>query len=344
VTISDKTLKIVWSEAGGRCSICRILVLTPGTEADDPSVFGELAHIVAKRMGGPRAGGLDEDKLDRHENLMLLCNKHHKQIDDQPNHFTVERLRQIKRDHAEWVASHGEGSRRLRLVSDPSHPEPKRLNIVANGHQLWPMIQECKATKWRIPDRVTDEETEDLMVEFLDTVKEYADISEDLHSVRDHRDAAKALSEYIRQLAERGYLVGAFMRRLLLTGGTSSEPCPWGELIIEIQGAEEAQIVDADGKQMGTTVGPFARKLARLTFLRWLDGYASVHPGEPAPLTQFFDGARPPAQQEHLWRSLIRGLHNEGLILAFESLDFWSSSATLTDKGSAELENSSPDR
>jgi hypothetical protein len=91
VAISDRTLKIVWSEAGGRCSICRVLVLTPGTEDDDPSVFGELAYIVAKSPGGPRSGGLGADKLDLHEDRMLLCNKHHKQVDDQRNHFTVEK-------------------------------------------------------------------------------------------------------------------------------------------------------------------------------------------------------------------------------------------------------------
>jgi hypothetical protein len=317
-------------------------VLTPGTEADDPSVFGELAHIVARRAGGPRAGGLDEDKLDSHENLMLLCNKHHKQVDDQPNHFTVDRLHQIKRDHTEWVASQGDGARRMRLVSDPAYPEPKKLSIIANGHQLWPMIQECVGTGWRIRDRVADEEAEDLMVEFLDMVKDYADILDDLRSVREHRDAAKALGEYIRRLAERGYLVGAFMRRSLLTGGVSSEPRPWPELMIEIQAADAAQIVDADGNQMGTSAGAVSRELARLMFLHWLDGYASDHPGQPAPLTEFFDGARPSAQQEQLWRGLIRGMHNEGLILAFESLDFWSSSATLTDKGRAEKATKQP--
>jgi hypothetical protein len=74
VAYTGKTLRIVWTEAGGKCCICRVLVLTPGTETDDPSVFGELAHIIAKNPGGPRAGGLDPDQLDSHGNLMLLCN------------------------------------------------------------------------------------------------------------------------------------------------------------------------------------------------------------------------------------------------------------------------------
>ncbi len=77
-----------------------------------PSIFGEEAHIVARSPGGPRAGELDEAKIDNHENLILLCSEHHKQVDDQSNHVTVERLRQIKRAHNEWVASLGEDERR----------------------------------------------------------------------------------------------------------------------------------------------------------------------------------------------------------------------------------------
>jgi len=118
MAISERTRKIVWVEAGGRCAICRRQVLTPATETDDPSIFGEEAHIVARSPGGPRAGGLAEEKIDSHENLILLCSVHHKQVDDQPNYFTVERLREIKQAHGEWVASLGEGERRPSIQAE----------------------------------------------------------------------------------------------------------------------------------------------------------------------------------------------------------------------------------
>jgi HNH endonuclease len=113
MTISDKARRIVWIQSGGRCSICRRQVLTPATETDDPSIFGEEAHIVARSPGGPRAGECDKTKIDSHENLILLCSEHHKQVDDQSNHFTVEQLRQIKQTHIEWVASLGENERQM---------------------------------------------------------------------------------------------------------------------------------------------------------------------------------------------------------------------------------------
>ncbi|MER7677250.1 HNH endonuclease [Streptomyces sp. NPDC096934] len=101
--VSEKTRKIVWAEAGGRCAICRGEAITPGTDCDDPSVFGEEAHLVARSKGGPRFGNLDVGSRHNHMNLLLLCSRHHKQIDDQPHHFTVERLREIKERHAAWV-------------------------------------------------------------------------------------------------------------------------------------------------------------------------------------------------------------------------------------------------
>jgi hypothetical protein len=54
VAISDRTRKILWARAGGRCSICRTIVVTEETEADAPSVFGEEAHIISAAPNGPR--------------------------------------------------------------------------------------------------------------------------------------------------------------------------------------------------------------------------------------------------------------------------------------------------
>jgi hypothetical protein len=316
--------------------MCREQVLTPGTETDDPSIFGELAHIVARRAGGPRAGGLDESKLDSHDNLMLLCNKHHKQVDDQPGHFTVEKLRGIKASHAKWVASLGAAPRQMGLVPDPAYPTPRQLTIIATGHQLWTMIQDCAATSYTYPDRLPEDDA-DYIVDFLDLIRDYADLKEDLTSVRQHRDAGKALAEYINDLGQRGYLVGAYMQRLLLGGGAGGEPMSLVDLHVQVQRADDAVIVDKEGKRLG--VNDFSRDGSRLFFLWWLGQYGAEHPGEPAPLAGFFREGQPSERQEQFWRDLIRELRNEGLILCFESLEFWSSSATLTDQGRATLES-----
>ena len=86
--------------------MCRVQVATSRTDADDPSVFGEEAHIVARSPGGPRAGQVTDP--DGYDNLILLCSKDHKRIDDQATWYTVERLMAIKLAHETWVKTQDE--------------------------------------------------------------------------------------------------------------------------------------------------------------------------------------------------------------------------------------------
>lgn len=80
----------------------------------------------------------------------------------------------------------------MRLIPDPA---PKQLLIIANGNKLWPMVHECVATSYSFPDHLPGED-EDLVVGFLDMVRDYGDISEDLQSVPP-RDATGAVSVFL---------------------------------------------------------------------------------------------------------------------------------------------------
>jgi hypothetical protein len=126
MAVSDRTRKILWVRAGGRCSICRDQLVTEGTDTDDPSVFGEEAHIIGQSPNGPRAGHCAD--VDGHENLILLCRRHHKQIDDQVEYFTVDRLREIKIAHEAWIAKLGDPSR-LRFRQDGARPDAANAAI-----------------------------------------------------------------------------------------------------------------------------------------------------------------------------------------------------------------------
>ncbi|KJY41500.1 hypothetical protein VR41_12385 [Streptomyces sp. NRRL B-1568] len=247
MSVSEKTRKILWVQAGGLCAICKEQVITPGTASDDPSVFGEEAHIVARSEGGPRAGGLAEDLINHHTNLILLCSKDHKRVDDQPNHFTVERLRLIKSEHEAWVRSVVDADKScLRVVPDPLFPQPRALKLITRGNPLWNMIKESVTFEYGIPDGLHDHD-EDLIIEFMDLLRDYLDIAGDLVSVRENRDAEKALQQYISRLAERGFLVGAYVRHMLLKGGSAEAPTPWPMLRVEVQPATLAEVTDESG-------------------------------------------------------------------------------------------------
>jgi SMODS-associated and fused to various effectors sensor domain len=62
--------------------------------------FAENAHVVAFQQGGPRGDVPDRPAdIDNVDNLMLLCRRDHKLIDDNPRRYTVEELNAHKREH-----------------------------------------------------------------------------------------------------------------------------------------------------------------------------------------------------------------------------------------------------
>lgn len=107
MSISLKTHKILWAKSGNRCAMpdCRKELVENETETDDPSVIGDEAHIVAREQDGPRGESeLPKDDRDKFDNLLLLCKIHHKIIDDQVEYYTVEKLKEIKKQHLFWVS------------------------------------------------------------------------------------------------------------------------------------------------------------------------------------------------------------------------------------------------
>jgi HNH endonuclease len=101
---AQRTRKILWTRAADRCAICRCkLTKDPVHSADREAVLGVECHIIARGKGGPRSGGIKSRELDDYRNLILLCPTHHKEVDDQPNEYTIEVLQKIKRKHEAWV-------------------------------------------------------------------------------------------------------------------------------------------------------------------------------------------------------------------------------------------------
>lgn len=245
MAISEKTRKIIWIEAAGRCAICKEQVLTRGTGHDDLSVFGQEAHIVGKSSGGPRAGGLSLELIDHHSNLILLCSKHHKQIDDQPNDFTVDRLRKIKAYHAAWAAAFGDSGGRMRLVPDPSFPQPVVLTVVTRGNPLWMMIKQSIAFEYALPDHLPSGD-EDLIIEFLDMIRDHLDVAHEIEGVHENREVEKVFQGYIGRLAERQFVVGASIRHMLLVDGRPGA-LAWPLLRVEVQSIAEAKFADVNG-------------------------------------------------------------------------------------------------
>lgn len=112
MSISLKTHKMLWGRAGSKCAFpgCRKDLVVDATETDDESVVGEECHIIARKSDGARGvSDLTEEQRDKYDNLVMMCNVHHKVIDDQPGEYTVQRLKEIKKAHEQWVKQSLEG-------------------------------------------------------------------------------------------------------------------------------------------------------------------------------------------------------------------------------------------
>lgn len=90
-SVTDK----LYIRAGGRCQLCNKDVLTNNVHCKEIN-HGNIAHIVASSMDGPRGNDKSFELSQKLDNLMLLCPECHKYIDDNPNYYTEEKLYEIK--------------------------------------------------------------------------------------------------------------------------------------------------------------------------------------------------------------------------------------------------------
>lgn len=94
------TIKRLFMQSGGQCAFpnCTRKMIAE----DGKTVVGEIAHIQAANKNGARYYPLisDEERAD-FPNLMLLCDEHHKMIDNKENEniYTIELLKKWKAEH-----------------------------------------------------------------------------------------------------------------------------------------------------------------------------------------------------------------------------------------------------
>lgn len=97
--IPQKVRYLLWAKSAGRCHLCnRPLWRDDHMQIELP--FGQVAHIIGDRPGGPRGDlVLSPAYCKDINNLMLLCPEHHKTIDELYETFTDDDLRLLKTEH-----------------------------------------------------------------------------------------------------------------------------------------------------------------------------------------------------------------------------------------------------
>ncbi len=103
--ISDSKKMILMGLCGGKCEFrgCEKSIVQDMLTGEK-SNFSNYAHIVASSENGPRGDKTLSTQLSNDENnIMVLCRDHHKEIDDFPEKYTVDILKDMKREHEAYI-------------------------------------------------------------------------------------------------------------------------------------------------------------------------------------------------------------------------------------------------
>jgi hypothetical protein len=104
MAIAVNEIKKLWGLAGGRCSAPECgRECVPFLDAENPTVIGEMAHVIPQSRKGPR--GDEKAGEDKYENLILFCPTDHTIVDKAPKKFPREKLLDWKKVHEEKVAA-----------------------------------------------------------------------------------------------------------------------------------------------------------------------------------------------------------------------------------------------
>ena len=138
MSIKEKTIKILWSNAAGVCSFksCDKKLTTDGAEGIPAYTIGEMAHIKGNRPGSNRHDPTQsQDDRDDYKNLILLCPTHHTEIDKPENEklYSIEVLYEMKKEHENFISN-----RLNTMVIDSLEDLKDHISIyLSENHQAW---------------------------------------------------------------------------------------------------------------------------------------------------------------------------------------------------------------
>ncbi|HZS20418.1 MAG TPA: HNH endonuclease signature motif containing protein [Pseudonocardiaceae bacterium] len=138
--VQESVRRRLWQTGNGMCYMCK-KELDSGNSKLQPSA--KVAHIIARGPTGPRANP-DVPIATRNaiENLMLMCPDCHDKIDNNPGHYTVDLLRELKTQHEVWavgIRQSGQPWRQRYLTVD--FVNLPRILALPGGEAIWDAAQ-----------------------------------------------------------------------------------------------------------------------------------------------------------------------------------------------------------
>lgn len=244
MAITAHTRKVLWALSNNRCSRCEaILVRAPEADGDVHAIVGQECHIVARALAGPRGEAEPRGDVDGIDNLILLCANCHAVVDSQPEKWTPDALRALKRDHEQKVS---------RATASPSpfsfeirgREKPITINRLTTGDEVLALLGRGYSRVHNTPPRMSSIQREKVGA-FLQNAFDSSEIAEEI-GPQGELEAGGQLQEELDDLAVEGILVYGALRVLACRTAGEEAETPWPEAVIRVVHGHEAMASAAE--------------------------------------------------------------------------------------------------
>ncbi|MBN2207776.1 MAG: HNH endonuclease [Candidatus Coatesbacteria bacterium] len=240
MAISGKIRKALWARSGNRCAMCKAELAVEGTSPPGQLVVGEECHIVSGAPSGPRYDPVfPKDEIDSYPNLILLCPRHHKTVDENADDYTPDVLREKKAQHEKWVSERlGDRPKMPKLAIKGRAGRKLLLQYCGSGKDLLGMCQGFHSYAFSYDEPRSSLQVE-LLAEFGDFLDE-VDLVDELgpgYAVR----TASQISDCLGMLEAQGMRVFAGVDRGKLEVD-GEEAQDWLVLVVHIAHEDSANI------------------------------------------------------------------------------------------------------
>lgn len=99
----ESVVKELFAKSGNVCTFpgCNCTLY----DGNDEEAEGHICHIVGLKPGSIRHNpNMTEEELNDYDNLILMCPKHHEEIDSDEKQYTVDVLKKMKKEHEAEIA------------------------------------------------------------------------------------------------------------------------------------------------------------------------------------------------------------------------------------------------
>ncbi len=222
MAMRDADRKLLWGRAHNRCAMCKRPLTA---QAESPLlgglVLGVEAHIIAQSEAGPRGAAGVRDAIDAYPNLILLCPEDHKRVDDQPDVYPADRLREIKSAHEHWAEDRLDGVPGFQAIKVLRGDDEDSIPFtpLLSGTQVWNTVAGAGFFNLIPIDDIHAADRVDAGDEFLDAIRDWGEIANEIDSLTQRRGALRSMTELLEGLWALDLFVWGRRLKRTITGG-----------------------------------------------------------------------------------------------------------------------------